>query len=99
MDYGYPQTCSTEKLKQFVYNEPILVASGGMARAVASVASRTTAASSVHRPIGYEGSNKVMGGKQKNEIFVDILERLNVLFSPSGFVVNSTIDGCIQMKS
>ncbi|KAH8059766.1 hypothetical protein JL721_9185 [Aureococcus anophagefferens] len=35
----------------------------------------------------------------KNEIFVDILERLTMLFSPSGAVVNSTIDGCIQMKS
>lgn len=39
------------------------------------------------------------GGKQKNEIFVDILERLNVLFSGSGYIINSTIDGCIQMKS
>jgi AP-4 complex subunit mu-1 len=38
-------------------------------------------------------------GKQKNEIFVDILERLNVLFSPNGYIVNSSIDGCIQMKS
>ena len=39
------------------------------------------------------------GVKQKNEIFVDILERLNVLFSPNGYIVNSSIDGCIQMKS
>lgn len=39
------------------------------------------------------------GGKQKNEIFVDILERLNVLFAANGSVVNSAIDGCIQMKS
>lgn len=30
---------------------------------------------------------------------MDILERLNVLFSPNGYIVNSTIDGCIQMKS
>ena len=30
---------------------------------------------------------------------MDILERLNVLFSGSGYIVNSTIDGCIQMKS
>ena len=30
---------------------------------------------------------------------MDILERLNVLFSNSGYVLNSSIDGCIQMKS
>jgi len=37
--------------------------------------------------------------KQKNEIFVDILEKLNVLFSNNGYLLNFTIDGCIQMKS
>lgn len=36
------------------------------------------------------------GVKQKNEIFVDILERLNVLFSPNGYIVNSAIDGCAR---
>jgi len=36
---------------------------------------------------------------KKNEIFVDILERINVLFSPNGYVLNSSVDGCIQMKS
>lgn len=30
---------------------------------------------------------------------MDILERLNVLFSGTGYIINSTIDGCIQMKS
>jgi AP-4 complex subunit mu-1 len=35
----------------------------------------------------------------KNEIFVDILERLTVVLSSSGQVLHSHIDGCIQMKS
>ena len=39
------------------------------------------------------------GSKQKNEIFVDIVERLTVLFNNSGLVVNSSIDGSIMMKS
>ena len=38
-------------------------------------------------------------GAARNEIFVDILERLTMLFAANGSVVNSTIDGCIQMKS
>ncbi|CAE8727502.1 unnamed protein product [Polarella glacialis] len=36
---------------------------------------------------------------KKNEIFVDILERITVLMSSNGFVINSAIDGSIQMKS
>ena len=38
-------------------------------------------------------------GGSKNEIYVDIVERLTVLFSNKGFVVNSSIDGSILMKS
>lgn len=39
------------------------------------------------------------GGKNKNEIYVDIVERINVLFNSSGLIVNSSIDGSILMKS
>jgi AP-4 complex subunit mu-1 len=35
----------------------------------------------------------------KNEIYVDIIEKLTVLFNTNGYVINSSIDGCIQMKS
>ena len=35
----------------------------------------------------------------KNEIFVDIFEKLTVLFNANGLVINSSIDGVIQMKS
>jgi len=56
-----------------------------------------------HKPVatlrtGLGGGGK-QNGKQKNEVFVDILERLTVLFNAQGQVLNSTIDGCIQMKS
>jgi len=51
--------------------------------------------SAVQKPISFGGG----GGPKKNEIFVDILERLTVVFNANGYVLNSTIDGCIQMKS
>lgn len=56
----------------------------------------------------FKSSNAVrkpiaVGGKQErnsdNEIFCDILEQLNVVFSSSGQVLNSSIEGRIQMKS
>jgi len=37
--------------------------------------------------------------KSTNEIFVDIFEKLTVLFSANGAMINASIDGVIQMKS
>jgi len=101
IDYGYPQVTRTEQLKSFVYNEPILVEhvvnTGNL------VNPKTASASAVHKPVissvNENGRQSNVNANQKNEIFVDILERLNVLFSNNGYVLNSTIDGCIQMKS
>jgi len=106
VDYGHPQVTRTEDLKPFIYNEPILVSpvpsSGKM------INPKTASANAVHKPVigavNARGKRTGIGGSggtgsQKNEIFVDILERLNVLFSNNGYVLNSTIDGCIQMKS
>merc|ERR1712217_323139 len=50
-----------------------------------------------HRPVG--PTQNESSSKKKNEIFVDILERITVLMSANGSVMNSAIDGSIQMKS
>jgi AP-4 complex subunit mu-1 len=102
MDFGYPQITSTEMLKNCVHNEATLVsATGGKAMTTSSMImnsmnSRTKSSSAANIPIAM-GAAK--GGKQKNEIYVDIIERLTVLFNSNGYVVNSAIDGSIQMKS
>uniref|UniRef100_A0A7R9WWM0 MHD domain-containing protein n=1 Tax=Craspedostauros australis TaxID=1486917 RepID=A0A7R9WWM0_9STRA len=101
LDYGYPQITRTQNLKLCVYNEPIVVdpvtSTGNL------VNPKTASANAVHKPVissvNASGRKTDAKGTQKNEIFVDILERLNVLFSNNGYVLNSTIDGCIQMKS
>lgn len=100
LDYGYPQVTQTENLKGFLYNEPIVVSplvdTGNM------VNPRTASASAVHKPVVSsvnEKGKKANSPNQKNEIFVDILEKLNVVYSLSGYILNSSIDGCIQMKS
>lgn len=94
LDFGYPQGTSTETLKNFIYNEPVVVDAGRLR--IPTINAKSTPSVATHKPITYQRERQ---GKQKNEIFVDILERLNVLYSPSGVVLNSTIDGCIQMKS
>ena len=95
VDFGYPQGTSTENLKQCVYNEAIPV---DKQKLQLSLSTKTVASSAVHKPIG--SRTKGIGQRaDRNEIFVDILERLTMLFAANGSVVNSTIDGCIQMKS
>ena len=98
VDFGYPQGTSTENLKACVYNEPLLVDAQKMR--VPSLSTKTVSSSAVHKPIGSRKTGMMgQSGAARNEIFVDILERLTMLFAANGSVVNSTIDGCIQMKS
>jgi len=101
MDFGYPQVTRTLNLKSCVYNTAILV--DPISNTSKMVNPKTASASAVHKPVissvNAKGKSTDAAGQQKNEIFVDILERLNVLFSANGYVLNSTIDGCIQMKS
>ena len=76
-DYGYAQGTSTELLKAHVYNEPIVVEAARSATfKVPTMSAKTTPSSAVHKPISLAGRKG-----RKNEIFVDILERLTVLFN------------------
>ena len=102
IDYGYPQITSTEMLKNCVHNEAIAVSTQGLASQASSMLSsvagsgRTKASSASNVPITMKNAR---GGNNKNEIYVDIVERLTILFNNSGNVVNSSIDGSILMKS
>merc|ERR1719387_1438842 len=58
---------------------------------------KTVPSNSVHRPVGPTQNGGAR--ENKNEIFVDILERITMLMNSSGVVINSAIDGSIQMKS
>jgi AP-4 complex subunit mu-1 len=97
IDYGYPQVMATEELKTHIHSEPVVVAAPP-SRSVAErlgFGSKTVSASAAARTT----LSSTKGGAGKNEIFVDILERLRVLFNAEGYVVTSSVDGCIQMKS
>ena len=95
MDLGYAQGTSTENLKAHVHNEPVAVdASGGTKVPIMKANFKSSTA--VRKPIAVSGDQ---AQKQENEIFCDILEQLNVTFSSTGQVLNSSIQGRIQMKS
>jgi len=98
LDYGIPQDTSTELLKQYIHNEPVVIRKAPTTSNFRlNFGQRTTPPTAVQAPVHMR--NQKGSQSRKNEIFVDILERLTVLFNASGYMLNATIDGCIQMKS
>lgn len=100
-DYGYAQDTSTEGLKKHVHNEAILVGEAAKAKPKPGAkfinrSSNIKAANAVRKPVG---SGQTTKKSDENELFCDILERLNVVFAPNGQMLNASIEGRIQMKS
>jgi AP-4 complex subunit mu-1 len=99
VDFGYVQDTSSEMLKNLVFNEAVAVKHARGAHELPfklpDMNPRTTPSTAVDEPIAARRGR----GDRKNEIFVDIFERVSVTFSANGYVLNSSIDGAIQMKS
>jgi len=93
IDFGFPQLASTEQIKPFVYTEPIVISNQSFSQSLFNKNSKSSDA--IKKPISQATDSK----KQKNEIFVDIFEKITVLFNSSGSLINSSVDGCIKMKS
>lgn len=67
---------------------------------------RTKPSGASNMPININNVNKKSNSfilhlptQDKNEIYVDIIEKLTVLFNSNGYVINSSIDGCIQVNT
>ncbi|KAJ4880354.1 AP-4 complex subunit mu [Raphanus sativus] len=99
IDFGYVQTTSTEVLKSYVFNEPILIAPARLQpldpAAIFTQGSKRMPGTAVTKSVVANDP----GGRRREEIFVDIIEKISVTFSSSGYILTSEIDGTIQMKS
>ncbi|KAL4438403.1 hypothetical protein ABPG74_009442 [Tetrahymena malaccensis] len=96
IDFGYPQLLQTEQVKPHIANEPIVIKKQTLPTSttgrLGSIFNQGTVSSiATNRPVNSQS--------KKNEIFVDVFEKISVLFNASGYVINSSIEGCIQMKS
>jgi len=89
MDHGYPQITEVKLLKEFIKTEANKIAKEEKLTDIKV----PTAASNVvsWRPEGIK--------HPKNEVFLDVIERLNILVSASGTVLMSEIIGTVRMKS
>lgn len=94
IDYGFPQNSSSEALKEFVLNDP-------------TVLRQRTRAATLLPGVG-KGPTGVIksildtnrtGGGRRDEIFVDVVEKISCTFNSSGTVQTSQVDGAVQVKS
>jgi AP-1 complex subunit mu len=84
MDFGYPQTCESRILREVITQE----------------GNRTEAAPRPPVALTNAVSWRSDGIKhKKNEIFLDVVEKLNLLVAQNGTVLHSEIIGAVQMKS
>ncbi|CAE7926718.1 apm1, partial [Symbiodinium sp. KB8] len=83
-DFGYPQLSEVKILKEFVFQR-----GAKLTRAVKPPAAATNVVS--WRPEGIV--------HPKNEVFLDVVEKLNLLVSSRGSVLSSVILGSVQMRS
>jgi AP-4 complex subunit mu-1 len=76
IDYGHPQLMTTENIKQFIINEPVLVQQKQKTSTFTPTifSSNTVSSTAIQRPLSQITDKKGM----KNEIFVDIFEKLSV---------------------
>ncbi|KAK8625793.1 hypothetical protein V6N13_056951 [Hibiscus sabdariffa] len=99
IDFGYVQTTSTEVLKSYVFNEPIVVDAARLQplgpAAIFMQGNKRMPGTAITKSVV---ANEP-GGRKREEIFVDIIEKISVTFSSSGYILTSEVDGTIQMKS
>lgn len=104
IDYGHPQLVATEHVRNYTVSDPVMLETKKKDNKIQKVSkwnifSKTAPSNSVTRPMtnlnSLGGTTKKKGKSDKNEIFVDIFEKLSVLFNKSGSIINSQIDGVI----
>jgi AP-4 complex subunit mu-1 len=117
IDYGFPQSTSTEALRTFVLNEPTVVLPqvhagmpGSFGAAQLTPRHAATLQGQRQSPLfalskGPTGVFKSVldtnrtDGKHKDEIFVDVVERVTCTFNAGGYIATSQIDGAIQVRA
>uniref|UniRef100_A0A8C4WNL5 AP-4 complex subunit mu-1 n=1 Tax=Gopherus evgoodei TaxID=1825980 RepID=A0A8C4WNL5_9SAUR len=102
LDYGYVQTTAPDVLRNFIQMEPVLskpfslldlgsVGLFGAETQQSKVAPSSAASRPVLPPCGDQGA--------RNEVFLDVVERLTVVITANGTPMKADIQGEIRLKS
>ena len=102
LDFGYIQGTSTDLLKTYIYNQAI------------EIPTELSIFESLDRVVSFEPKKRIqpsvastkplalvgpVAKDRKNEVFIDVHERLTVLIGTTGELIRSEINGVIQVKS
>lgn len=89
MDHGYPQNCQTEVLKLYITQQGVKSERAKETQA-SQITIQATGAISWRQPgIKYP----------KNEVFIDVIENVNLLMSQKGTVLRNDVSGQIVIKA
>eukprot|EP01065_Artemidia_motanka_P003100 TRINITY_DN11467_c2_g1_i1.p1 TRINITY_DN11467_c2_g1~~TRINITY_DN11467_c2_g1_i1.p1 ORF type:complete len:494 (+),score=146.30 TRINITY_DN11467_c2_g1_i1:136-1482(+) len=90
LDFGYPQVTDTDILKLYITTAGMKAENILKAKESQNLADQLTGVVSWRR----EGIKH-----RKNEVFIDVIEEVNVLIAQNGTVLQRDVSGCIMMKS
>ena len=89
---------TTEAVKQFIVNTPVIMKKKTSSFTPSILHRNSMSSTAVEQSVAETGLGSYKKSK-KEQIFVDIFDKLTVLFNSNGAVINSSIDGVVQMKS
>jgi AP-4 complex subunit mu-1 len=96
LDFGHPQLTSTEEIRPMIVNISESKMKLDFAESVARLPGLSLlSGSSVSSKITEVSIQK----STMNSIFLDVIESINIVFNSSGYVINSSVDGCVIIKN
>jgi AP-4 complex subunit mu-1 len=102
VDSGIVQELSSERLRPYIFSEPVAAQPVEAEKPVVAegIIARLRGGTEKTKRSNATAVSIIQSGKErKNEIYIDVIERLNVVFNAQGTVVTSEVDGTIIMKS
>ena len=103
LDVGVTQEMSSERIRPYIFNDVVPVQPVEEANkppdSLLNRIKRGEFTDRTRQSTATAMSIVQSSADRKNEIYIDIIEKLSVVFNASGGVVTSELDGAIQMKS
>ncbi|XP_014662983.1 PREDICTED: AP-4 complex subunit mu-like [Priapulus caudatus] len=97
VDGGIIQQTATEKIRPFIYSEPAPIYKDCVAQTgLFGVERRIAPGSAANKPVIPSQADLEL---RRNEVFIDVVEKMTALFGSDGNVLRSEVSGQIQLKS
>lgn len=100
VDYGIPQELDTERLRPYVHHDVVAVSDcEAPTETLLDRLKRAELTERVKRSDAAATSVLQRGDSDRNEVFVDLLERVSVVFGADGSPLAAQVDGSLHIKS